>query len=278
MAIEVREINSHNEFTLAEDIQISAWGMSERMVTPKEIMLAIQHNGGLVLGAFDGNKMVGVSIAFLGMRDGKLFMYSHQTGVSKEYQDRGVGYMLKQKQREICLERGIDLIAWTFDPLIARNAYLNLNKLGGIARNYLTNYYGTMNDSINFGWQTDRVICEWYIEEKMHKMIRYHAITDTSGALEAIVKSGEWPYIKCIDWVIDKNASKVLIDIPYDITEIKRKDMSEAIRWREGIRDVFQRYFENGLVAVSLLRKSNELKYLLTKVNLPRNIFYHIRA
>ena len=164
LGVRVRALSNTAEFELAEGVQASAWGGGDRGVTPKEVLIAIQDNGGLVLGAFDGKQMVGYSLLLMGYKSGNVYMYSHQTGVAKEYQSKGVGYLLKRKQREIALRRGFHMIAWTFDPMIGRNAHFNMKKLGVISRNYLLDYYGPMNDSINWGLPTDRFLCEWFLD------------------------------------------------------------------------------------------------------------------
>jgi predicted GNAT superfamily acetyltransferase len=273
MKLTVRVLKSPAEFERAEEVQMSAWGMDGRGATPKEAMIAINDNGGLALGAFDGSKMVGFSLAFVGRSLGRAYLYSHMTGVSKEYQSKGVGFMLKSRQRDLSLERGFDLVAWTFDPLISKNSHFNFRKLGVIARNYLVNYYGPMKDSINFGWDTDRFLCEWYVEPKTLQRIRGFELEGTKDAHLAIRKSGAGADSRCADWAIDLRAQKVLVDIPSDVVRLKVKDVEEARRWRQGTREVFQNYFGAGYAAVALLEEGEERRYLLMKARLPLNIF-----
>jgi predicted GNAT superfamily acetyltransferase len=274
MTITVRELTNPEEFAKAEEVQKSAWGMSDIMVTPKEIMIAIQSNGGLVLGAFEYEKMVGMALTLVGYRVGKTFMYSHITGVSKEHQSQGIGFLLKQKQREISLNRGFDLIAWTFDPIIARNAYFNLSKLGVICRNYKVNYYGSMDDAINFGWETDRVIAEWLLKENLEEL-RLRVLKGSDSAHLAI-KTGDmngWPI--CLDWNIDLGADTVLVEIPRDIVNMKKVNAEEANRWRMATREIFQAYFGSGFAAIDLVKRNDRIFYVIKKAGLPPNIFLH---
>ncbi len=271
--IVIRPLASPSEFVKAEEVQLSAWGKSERAVTPKEIMIAIHDNGGLVLGAFDGKKTVGYAILLPGYNGKNVYMYSHQTGVVKEYQSRGVGYLLKQKQREISLQRGFDLIVWTFDPMIARNAHFNFGKLGVVCRNYIVDYYGPMRDPVNKGLPSDRFLCEWFLRPERLDKIRSYSHEALDGAHVVIEKEGAEPYPVCRGWDVDTTVKKALVDIPGDIVELKDRDLRAAQRWRMATREVFQSYFRAGFTAVALLQQAGQFKYLLVKASLPKGVF-----
>ena len=273
MRITVRELADPKEYEQAEEVQMSAWGMGPRGAAPKEVMIAINDNGGLVLGAFDGKKMVGFALTLVGYAAGEAYMYSHMTGVVKEYQSKGVGYLVKQKQREICLERGFRFIAWTFDPIIARNAYFNFNKLGVIARNYHEDYYGPMNDSINAGWPTDRFLCEWFIAPSAQRKVRSYARRPLDKAAVLIDKRGSEPDPLCHEWRVDLGVENALVDIPSDVVGLKARNAEEGRRWRTATREIFQAYFPAGYSAVALLQRGRGLQYLLTKADLPPSIF-----
>ena len=267
-----RPLVTPSEFEAAEEVQLSAWGKSERAVTPKEIMIAIQDNGGLVLGAFEGEKVVGYAVMLPGYDNGRVYMYSHQTGVLKDYQSMGVGYLLKQKQREVALRRGFDVIAWTFDPLIARNAHFNFGKLGVVCRNYIVDYYGQMRDSVNMGLPTDRFLCEWFLKRERLEKIRSFARSPSEGAHTVIVKNGKEPYPECGTYSIVTSVKEALVDIPRDITKLKSRDPAAALRWRTATREIFQSYFNAGFTAIALLERRTRLQYLLAKVRLPRPV------
>jgi predicted GNAT superfamily acetyltransferase len=275
LGVTVRALSSRAEFELAEAVQASAWGVGDRGVTPKEVLIAVNDNGGLVLGAFDGSKMVGYSLLMPGYRRGSTYMYSHQTGVTKDYQSKGVGYLLKRKQRQVVLKKGFNMIAWTFDPLIGRNAHFNVKKLGVVARTYMEDYYGPMNDSINWGLPTDRFLCEWYLEPSLQSLIRGYAKGVDKETFRVIEKTGLEPHPRCKDWKIDLSVDRALLDIPRDIVELKKNDIEEAKRWRGATREAFERYFRAGFVAVALLEGGGQLRYLLTKPSLPDNLFAH---
>lgn len=273
MGLSIRPLASPSDFEAAEDVQAKAWGMAGgRGVTPKEVLIAMHDNGGLVLGAFDGKMMVGLAVMMPGNAGGRAYLYSHQTGVVPEYRSRGVGYLLKQKQREAALESGVGMIAWTFDPIIALNAYFNMGKLGAIARNYHVDYYGRMPDSINDGWPTDRFLAEWYVDPRTRSRISRSARV-RPDACSVLKTGGGEPNPRCLDWEVDLKAPQALVRIPGDIVALKRTDPSEALRWRRATREVFSSYFNAGYSAVSVDRRGGALHYVLGRVRLSRNIF-----
>lgn len=124
------------------------------------LLRTYSHFGNPVIGAFDGDRLCGVSIGFLASSP-RVHLHSHITGVLPSHQHLGIGYELKCTQREWCLDRGIDLITWTFDPMLARNAHFNLRKLGARSRRILPSFYGAMDDDINRGDDTDRLEVRW---------------------------------------------------------------------------------------------------------------------
>src|SRR2546421_1468083 len=162
--VAVRLVRSHDEFAACEAMSRDIWGAAERNVVPRELLLTIQHNGGLVHGAFlpDG-RLVGFCFAFLGRRDGQLRPCSHQLGVVPELRGGGIGIALKEAQRADALQLGLELVSWTFDPLEARNAYINLHRLGCVARLYDRDHYGDMEDELNRGLPSDRFEVEGWL-------------------------------------------------------------------------------------------------------------------
>jgi predicted GNAT superfamily acetyltransferase len=163
--IAIRLVRTDSEYAACEAMSREIWGAAERNVVPRELLLTMQINGGIVQGAFLPNGLlVGFVFGFLGMREGVLRLCSHQLGVKPEYRGGGIGIALKEAQREEAVRRGYPLITWTFDPLEARNAYINLHRLGVISRLYDRNHYGVMEDDLNRGLATDRMEAEWWLE------------------------------------------------------------------------------------------------------------------
>jgi predicted GNAT superfamily acetyltransferase len=122
------------------------------------LLMAHSQVGGLILGGFDGNKLVGVSYGFPGRDHTGLFLYSHLLAVDSEYRGANIGYDLKRFQAEKALENGYSKIKWTFDPLESKNAYLNIHKIGASSHEYKVNFYGQMTDPLNYGSPTDRLL------------------------------------------------------------------------------------------------------------------------
>ena len=137
--INVRKCMALEEFHRCVELQREVWGEADLEIEPATMFVVAAHTGGQVLGAFDGEKLVGYTLAVAGVRNEKVYLHSHMTAVYEKYRDRGVGRMLKLLQRDEALGRGIRLIEWTFDPLETRNAHFNLNRLGAICRRYLPN-------------------------------------------------------------------------------------------------------------------------------------------
>jgi predicted GNAT superfamily acetyltransferase len=155
---EVRQLRELDELHAASETVTAVWG--DPALATASLLRAYAHNGNPVLGAYDDGALVGVSIGFVAVEP-ELHLHSHITCVLPNLQHGGIGHILKQAQRDWCRSHSIDLITWTFDPLLARNAYFNLHKLGATARAVLPNFYGSMDDEFNRGERTDRMEAWW---------------------------------------------------------------------------------------------------------------------
>jgi predicted GNAT superfamily acetyltransferase len=158
VAVEVRVLTGMDEFNAAAQVLRTIWGSSQ---LPAEVLRALDFAGGYVAGAFANGEMIGASAGFLAPRADSIHLHSHISGVVAPWQDRRVGYSLKMHQRDWALARGIGTIEWTFDPLIRRNAFFNLVKLGAAVVSFEADFYGEMADAINAGDPTDRAVVEW---------------------------------------------------------------------------------------------------------------------
>ncbi|MBM1814866.1 GNAT family N-acetyltransferase [Pseudosulfitobacter pseudonitzschiae] len=155
----IRELSGVAEFTAAEALQRAVWGPDD-LVDPYDLMMVIQHEGGLVAGAFSGDELVGYVFGFP-TRELHI-QHSHRLAVLPKMQGMGLGARLKWFQRDWCLARGITHVRWTFDPLRAANAALNVGKLGVIVDTYMADYYGKMV-GINAGTPSDRLMADWFL-------------------------------------------------------------------------------------------------------------------
>jgi predicted GNAT superfamily acetyltransferase len=150
-------------FDRCVELQIAIWGYSDGDVVPRRIFLLAQRIGGQVIGAFDGEIIVGFAMALPGYRDGSPYLHSHMLAVLPEYRNAGLGRRLKLAQRDDALARGFELMEWTFDPLEIKNAYFNLHRLGAIARRYAPDFYGPSSSPLQGGLPTDRLYAEWWL-------------------------------------------------------------------------------------------------------------------
>ncbi|MDQ3990765.1 MAG: GNAT family N-acetyltransferase, partial [Actinomycetota bacterium] len=158
--VTVREISEVHEVRRAAALLDAIW-RGKRVLSP-ELLRALATHGALVLGAFRDDEMVGTQMGFLGLDpDGAPFLHSHVTGVAPGLEHGGIGLALKRAQRDWCLARGIGTVTWTFDPMIARNAYFNLSKLAAEAHAFHRDFYGPMEDVLNAGERSDRVEVRW---------------------------------------------------------------------------------------------------------------------
>jgi len=153
----IRELTTPEEFEACMDLQRDGFGWSDIELMPLRFFVVSRHIGGLVLGAFDGDNTVGFLSAIPGLRNGQPYWHSHILAVSSSHRNSGIGTRLKFAQKEEALRRGIRLIEWTFDPMMSRNAHVNIEKLGVIVRRYYPSFYGKDRDRLVAEWWLDRL-------------------------------------------------------------------------------------------------------------------------
>lgn len=225
--VTVRELTTIDDFVAVCALFQEIWqpDPASPLVTT-ELLRALTKAGNYLAGAFDGDRLVGACVGFFGApADGT--MHSHIAGVSATAGGRHIGYALKLHQRMWAMDRGIAVIAWTFDPLVARNAWFNLGKLGATATEYLPNFYGGMHDVVNGGDDTDRLLVHWDLRHRTGTVgVPGHAVValgrTADGAPEPGVTAGE----------------TLLVAVPSDVTAMRAADPSRAKEWRVAVRDV----------------------------------------
>ena len=234
----VRKCESLEEFHGCVKLQREIWGEADLEVEPATMFVVAAHSGGEVLGAFDGDRLVGYTLAVVGLSDRVPYLHSHMAGVDSEYRNRGVGRMLKIFQRTAALGRGIRLIQWTFDPLELRNAHFNLNRLGAICREYQPNLYGVTTSPLHRGLATDRLLAEWHLDSAR-----------VVAAIEDLVKDP-----------VDAPAS---IELPAELERWQREDSPQVAVVQARVREEFTRWFTKGYAAVGLRTEPGKSAYLL---------------
>ena len=237
--IQVRKCETLEEFHCCVELQRQIWGEADLEVEPVTAFVVAAHTGGQVLGAFDDVRIVGYTLAVVGLRAGVPYLHSHMTGVVNDYRDRGVGRMLKLFQRDEALSRGIRLIQWTFDPLELRNAHFNLNRLGAICREYLPNLYGTTTSPLHRGLATDRLLVEWRLDS-----------TRAVAAIQNLVK--------------EPVEAPAVIELPAELERWQQENAPEVKRVQARIREEFTNWFAKGYAAVGLRTGPGNRAYVLT--------------
>jgi predicted GNAT superfamily acetyltransferase len=162
----IRKCHELDEIRACVALQKEVWNFTDLELVPLRIFVVAEKVGGQVIGAFDGNELVGFALSIPGARGGHSYLHSHMLAVRKQYRNAGLGRRIKLLQREDALARGFDLIEWTFDPLEIKNAYLNIAKLGTIARRYNIDQYGITTSPLQGGLPTDRLVAEWWLKSK----------------------------------------------------------------------------------------------------------------
>src|SRR5438132_4011154 len=164
--VRVRTATGRADYDACVLLQRAVWGLADLEVTSAIQLIATVHAGGMLhLAEAEDGRPVGFAYAFASLRGGVPHLHSDMVAVLPEYQRRGIGLRLKQAQREEALARGLDLITWTFDPMQARNAHLNLRRLAAVATEFLENFYGTTSSDLHHGLPTDRLLVRWELND-----------------------------------------------------------------------------------------------------------------
>jgi predicted GNAT superfamily acetyltransferase len=165
-SIVIRKCQGLDEIRACVALQKEVWSFSDSDLVPLRIFVVAEKIGGQVIGGFAGRELVGFAMSIPGFRAGHAYLHSQMLAVRKEHRNTGLGRRLKLFQRDDALARGIELIEWTFDPLEIKNAYLNIERLGAIARRYYVNQYGVTSSPLQAGLPTDRLVAEWWLGSK----------------------------------------------------------------------------------------------------------------
>lgn len=253
----IREVTDKKEIQKVVEFQDVIW--NKKNTTPYPFLIASLHNGGIIIGAFFKEELVGFCYGFPGFYQNEVYLVSHMMAVKAQHRDGGLGYKMKVKQKELALNHGYKKIMWTFDPLESRNAYLNIAKLGGIAKTYYPNHYGLMNDELNGGLPSDRLLLEWelnknsadYIpaEEQIQTCVSWKMVGNMPSPLSLEIISNQVDYYK--------------IPVPKDIHKIKERDFVIAEKWRFILRDAFKLLFDKGYRLKSFQTTNHLVNYYI---------------
>ncbi|PZS28021.1 MAG: GNAT family N-acetyltransferase [Pseudonocardiales bacterium] len=254
--VTIREPHAPVDFALLCELFRGVWqeDLDDPSVTPV-VLHALAHTGNYVRTAYDGDTLVGGCVGFFSAIDG-WELHSHIAGVTEAARGRSVGFALKMHQRAWALARGLRRISWTFDPLIGRNAYFNLAKLGARPRGYLVNFYGPMNDAINAGDETDRLETEWNLDSPL--VLRCGAGEPCEPDVAALQAEGA---IIALDRDASgapapgsRDAAVLLVAVPADIERLRTRDRGMSLAWRLAVRDVLGGLLADGAAVTGFAR------------------------
>jgi predicted GNAT superfamily acetyltransferase len=252
--IRIRVARDRSDFDSCVLLQRAVWGLTDLEITSAIQLIATTHAGGLmhVAEASDG-QAVGLAYAFPALRGGVAHLHSDMLAVLPEYQKRGVGVRLKWAQREEALTRGIDLITWTYDPLQARNAHLNLRRLGAVATEFLENFYGITSASLHHGLPTDRLLVRWElrsprVEQRVNEGEPPRTVaTPPLQRINDVKWQGGWPVSS--EPKLDLDAPELLLEIPPEWDILSQAAPRVAEDWHGKIRRAMTGFFARGYCA-----------------------------
>ena len=245
----IRPLKSWDEFRACERLQQAVWGT---VAASSELLGVTAKHGGVVLGALVDGKVVGFIYAFLARYKGELIHWSHMMAVEAACRDRGFGFRMKLKHREIALEQGVKAIGWTYDPLQSRNAALNIRRLGARISEYLPDCYGHFPSKIERGMESDRFVADWRVQSvavERRLKTRNPGKGDPKSLTAPLVNHTEpdgHGFIANAAITLDQTASRLRVEIPTNTDLMREKALPLARRWRLEMRRAFQCYLAKG--------------------------------
>ena len=235
--VTVREVSGVAEQAAVVDLLSAIWGRGrDNPAVPPELLRAFGKAGNYVVGAYEGERLVGATVGFHSAPE-RGALHSHIAGVAPSHLGRSVGFAMKQHQRGWALSHGLDAIEWTFDPLVARNAYFNLVKLHALPVEYLADFYGQMSDALNVGGATDRLLVRWELRDE-----------DVAAAAAGHPKPAPV-----------RDTHHVSVAVPPDIHRLRVSDPAAADTWRAQVRAQLSRHLAAGGAVVGFDRDGGYL-------------------
>lgn len=288
MGILLRSLESPDEMAKVEALQRVVWPGSELDIVPAHLLLPAAHNGGVLIGAYDdesdnanrdeatraGLRLVGAVFGFPGFYqtpEGQRIKHcSHILAVHPDYRNHGIGFSLKRAQWQLVRQQGIDLITWTYDPLLSRNAHLNISRLGAVCNTYMREYYGVMRDGLNAGLPSDRFQVDWWVNT--HRVNRrlsrgarapldlahyFAAGTEIINPTEIDQDGYPLPAKELLAGVeadsLGPGTPLLLAEIPANFQGLKAARPDLALEWRLHTRQLFEQLFARGYLATDFV-------------------------
>jgi len=268
-ALRIRPLTTPEDMASVEELQRAVWIGNETEVVPVHMLLAVAQGGGVILGAFESERLVGMVFGFLGVDDAhpdrvamaRLKHCSHMLAVHPAARNRSIGFQLKLAQRQAIVRQGIRLATWTYDPLLSLNAHLNIRRLGAVCRSYLRDAYGEMRDGLNAGLASDRFDVEWWVtshrvearlEGRRPPLDLVHFLEGGAQKINpAGLRADGWPEPSSAIEPLQGNL--VLAEIPPDFQALRNADLGLARAWREHSRPLFEEAFRLGYLVTDFV-------------------------
>lgn len=247
----IRDLVTVEDMARVGAVERAVWGLDDAEIMPTMALLASVAAGAVLVGAFDGDALVGLAYGFPGFDRGRLMHHSHMLAVLPDYRSRDLGFALKLAQRDRVLAQGVDAMTWTFDPLRARNAHFNFSRLGVFVDSYRVNFYGESTSSFLHRFGTDRFWATWPLRDTPAP--RRFAPTDEPALVR--VGPGEEPELVDLAGLSD---DVLRAEIPADIAAIEASDEALAVRWREATRAAFVAAIGAGYVVDAFARPERD--------------------
>jgi len=263
----ISDLESFAELERCVELQEEIWGREADRVSVAELVV-IRRYGGVLIGAFDGDRMIGFVCGMVGRGRDRVFHHSHLLGIERDYRGRGIGERLKWAQRDRVLSQGLELINWTFDPLQALNAHLNINRLGVVVKEYILNLYGESRSSLHGGVPTDRFEAEWWLASQRVEDARKGRRPERPG-WEQLPRANHTRFagglLRCHEMRLDLDEDELLVEVPIAVTSIMSRDKEVAVDWRLQTRRAFQGYLGRGYDVSGFHRSEDRAYYRLQR-------------
>jgi predicted GNAT superfamily acetyltransferase len=269
--IAYRDLTTLPDFADVVELERRIWGPGYDDVVPVPIFVVTVKRGGILIGAFADDRLIGFVYSLAGIKRGAATHWSHMLGVVDDYRSDGVGYQLKLLQRDRAIAMGLDLVEWTFDPMQALNAHFNFAKLGVTVDEYEPNVYGASDSPLHRGNPTDRFVAQWLVREP-HVERRLAGSAPMAPAVvveraNRAAAAGEW--LEPADLDLSLDVRRISVAIPTDFTGMLARAPELALRWRLATRDLFTAYLSRGyrVVEFFLDRPERMGTYLLVRAS-----------
>lgn len=250
--ITLTELSEISHLSELENMQRAVWGPGDLEVIPVSHLRAVLVSGGMILGAFDGEELLGFAYGFPAFAHEPYTtgfgIHSHMVAVRKNARGKGVGQALKQFQKQWCLERDMTWMSWTFDPLQRQNARLNLHHLGAVAHEYFPNFYGLLPGELGGNQESDRLLAVWHLQDEVNT---FQQRARNIGEITPILVPGEHTEGAYANPVLHDliDAPAISIAVPQSATELLANAPDVANTWRRTMRSAFTTYLKRGYVA-----------------------------